>query len=79
MHHAAIRRRVRGRRPNGVRARAPDLLELGGRDIRAVVSGDGGPELLTTGFVDGAKPVGVNDLGVMCDFSVDAEGIVGLG
>jgi hypothetical protein len=58
--------------------RAPDLLELGRRNIGAVVRSDGSPELLTASLVDGAKALSVDDLWLVSDLGVDAKGVEGL-
>jgi len=78
LHHGAIGRGIRGGRSDTARSGAPDLFQLGGGDIGAIVGSDGGPELLTASFVDCTKAVGVNDLGLMSHFSVDAESVVRL-
>ena len=57
---------------------APDLFELSGRNIGAIVGSDGRPELLAASLVDGAKTVCVDDLGLVGDLSVDAKTIEGL-
>jgi hypothetical protein len=79
MHDTAVRRCVRGGRAHSMGARAPDLLELSGGDISAIVSSNGGPELLTTSLVNGAKAVGVDNLRLVGYFSVDTKSIIGFG
>jgi hypothetical protein len=78
VHDASIGRGIGGRRADSVGSVAPNLFELGGRDIRTVVGSDSSPELLAAGLVDGAEAVGVDDLGLMSYFGVDAETVVRL-
>jgi hypothetical protein len=78
VHDAAIGRGIGGRRADSVGSVAPNLLKLGGRDIRTVVGSDSSPELLAAGLVDGAEAVGVDDLGLMSYFGVDAETVIRL-
>ena len=79
VHHAAIRRSIRGRRTDRIGTRTPDFLELGRRNIGTVISSNRSPELLTASFVDGPKTVSVNDLGLVCHTGVDSETVVRLG
>lgn len=78
VHDATIGRGIGSRRADSVGTVAPDLLELGGGNIRTVVGSDGSPELLAAGFVDGAETVSVNDLGLVGHFGVDTETVVRL-
>jgi hypothetical protein len=78
VHDAAIRGGIGRRWANSARAMAPNLLELGRRHISAVISGDGGPELLAASLINSAKAVSVDDLGLMNHLGVDAEGVVRL-
>jgi hypothetical protein len=76
VHDAAIRGSIRGGRANSIGAIAPDLLKLSRRNIGTVVSSNRSPELLAASFVDGTKTVGVDNLGLVSDLSVDAETVV---
>lgn len=79
VHEATVGRSIRRRRTNRVGTRTPDFLELGRGNVGTVVGGDGGPELLAARLVDGTETVGVDDLGLVSDTGVDAEGVVRLG
>lgn len=79
VHNATIRRGLRGRWADSAGAVTPNVFELGGRHVRTVVGSNGGPELLTTGLVDGTEAVGVDNLGLVSHLGVDAQGIVWLG
>jgi hypothetical protein len=79
VHDAAIRGRIRGWWADGLGAVAPDLLELGRRDISAVVRSDGRPELLATSLVDGTESVSIDNAWLVGNLSVDTETVVGLG
>jgi hypothetical protein len=72
---AAIRGSVGSRGADTGRAIAPDLLELSRRNIGTVVSGNSSPELVAASLVNGAKAVGVNNLGLVCYFGIDTEPI----
>jgi hypothetical protein len=76
VHDAAIRGSIRGGRANSIGAIAPDLLKLSRRNIGTVVSSNRSPELLAASFVDGTKTVGIDNLGLVSDLSVDAETVV---
>jgi hypothetical protein len=76
---ATVRRCIRSRRSHSAGAAAPDLLELCRRNISTIISSNSGPELLTTGFVDGTKSVGVDNAGLVSNFCVDAKSVVRFG
>jgi hypothetical protein len=79
VHVAAIGRCVRSRGTNTGGAIAPNFLQLSRRDVRTVVSGNSGPELVTTSLVDGAETISIDDLGLVCNLGVDTQPVEWLG
>jgi hypothetical protein len=75
VHDATIRRGIRRRRTNSIGAVAPDLLELGRRDVGTVVGSNSSPELLAASLVDGAKAVSINNLWLVSNLGVNTETI----
>jgi hypothetical protein len=78
LQHGAVGRGLGGRGADGVCAGAPDLLELAGGHVGAIVGCNRRPELLAAGLVDGAETLRVDGLGAVVDIGVDAQAVVRL-